>query len=81
MDAKRDFTVRTTITRGEYYEINGLNIWDYEWKLTGERLLVEDDGSERKSSHYIVEISANGNSAKFVADEYSNGVYKIYHKY
>lgn len=81
MDTKRDFTVSTTITRGEYYEINGLNIWDYEWKLTGERLLVEDDGSGRKSSHYIVEISGNGNSAKFVADEYSNSVYRIYHRY
>ena len=75
------FSASATITDGERYEINGLNIWDHQWKSTGERISVYDAVTGSKSSQSVNEIIFGNKSAKFVAHEVSNGLWKVYHEY
>ncbi len=76
-----NFTASATVIDGERYEINGLNIWDHQWKSTGERIHISDATSGRESSQLVKEIISGDKSVKFVADEVSNGVWKVYHEY
>lgn len=80
MNTSHDFTSSTSITDGEPYEIDGLNIWDHEWKNTGERAIIADT-SGRKVSVFVYEISADGKIVPFAVNEVSNGVFIVYHNY
>ena len=45
-----------TISDGEKYEINGLNIWDYNWDKTGETVVVKDPLYEQSYSMNVYVI-------------------------
>lgn len=70
-----------TITDGEHYEINGLNIWDYAWEQTGQRLEIKDPIYSQSYSFNIYEINNHNITARFAAGEYSNNVWGIFHEY
>jgi hypothetical protein len=80
MNTSNEFTSSATIMEGEHYTIDGLNIWDYQWKKTGEKVLVTDMNG-RKASLPINEICANGKLVQFAINEVSNGVFIVHHKY
>ena len=67
-----------TITDGQRYEINGLNIWDHKWTGTGRKAIVKDPlyGKERRFWEY--EIRSGETVARFAAGEFSNLVWGIY---
>lgn len=70
----------TTITDGERFEINGLNIWDHNWKNTGERIQIKDPLYGQEHSFLVYEITTEQISAIFAAGEFSNCVWGIYGK-
>jgi hypothetical protein len=67
-----------TISDGEKYEINGINIWKYKWVETGEKINIKDP---LYGQHYNFTIYKIGNpeiNIEFAAGEFSNCVWGIY---
>lgn len=56
----------------------GVNIFDYQWKTTGQRVTVRDPlyGQEYKFPVYTAVI--NGETHEFVAGEFSNCVWGFF---
>ena len=69
-----------TITDGERFEINGLNIWNNDWKNTGERIQIKDPIYGQDYTFTVYEIRNEQTSATFAAGEFSNCVWGIYVK-
>ena len=67
-----------TAIDGENFEINGLNIWDYEWKSVNEKVIVKDPLYNNSHTIDVYEIEADGLQIKFAAGEFSNLVWGIY---
>ena len=71
---------KATIRDRERFEINGLNIWDFEWHYTGETIHVNDPLYNQLYSMNVFEINGQGNKVIFSAGEFSNCVWGIYTK-
>lgn len=67
-----------TIADGVKFKINGLNIWDFHWKDTGEKIDIKDPLYGKSYSFPIYEINDSNIKVIFAAGEFSNGVYGIY---
>jgi len=59
-----------TVSDGEEYKINGINIWDFKWEETGEKIMIKDPIYGKFYSFDIL----------FAAGEFSNCVWGIYLK-
>ncbi len=73
------FTASATVIESETYEINGLNIWDREWKQTGQRVSINHNGQSVLLPVY--EVASKGKVTRFVAFELSNNVWRVDHPY
>ncbi len=69
---------KTIIPPGERYEIHGLNIWDYDWKFTGQSINVIDPLYKKPYLFQIFEIKEGDLTVRFAAGEFSNSIYGIY---
>lgn len=67
-----------TLTDGEPFEINGLSIWNCEWKGTGEHIQIKDPLYGQDYSYAVYEITNGQTSVTFAAGEFSNCVWGIY---
>ena len=67
-----------TIVDSESFAIDGLNIWDYEWKDTGQKVDIQDPLYNQNYTLPIYEITDNTMTAKFAAGEFSNLIWGIY---
>ena len=54
------------------------NIWNKEWKNTGEKINVKDPLYNQNYTFEIYEINDNGKTIKFSAGEFSNNIWGIY---
>jgi len=68
----------STITDGQNFEINGLNIWDYRWTSTGRIAEIRDPRYGRERSLPEYEVSSGDTIARFAADEFSNLIWGIF---
>jgi len=69
-----------TLVDSERFEINGMNIWDSDWKNTGESIQIKDPLYGQHYTFTVYEIMNEQSSAKFAAGEFSNCVWGIYLK-
>lgn len=69
-----------TITDGEPFEINGLNIWNNDWKNTGKCIQIKDPLYGQDYTFPVYEINNGQTSATFATGEFSNCVWGIYLK-
>jgi len=69
-----------TLVDGERFEINGMNIWNSEWKNTGERIQIKDPLYGKDYTFTVYEIMNEEASITFAAGEFSNCVWGIYVK-
>jgi hypothetical protein len=76
-----DWNYVATIFDGEKFEIQGLNIWDFEWKSTDEKINIKDPLFGKNYSFDIYKIQTIANEIVFAAGEFSNNVWGIYLKY
>ena len=67
-----------TIIDGEKFEINGLNIWDFQWYQTGERITINDHLYGQNHMMHVFEIRKEKIVVRFAAGEFSNCVWGIY---
>lgn len=67
-----------TITDGEPYFIDNINIWSENWKLTGEKIQIKHPTNNKYYRFDVYEINSNGKIIKFSAGEFSNNVWGIY---
>lgn len=67
-----------TILDGERYEINGVNIWECEWKRTGESVEVKDPQYGQTFYMSVYQIHTGAFIVTFAAGEFSNCVWGIY---
>ena len=67
-----------TIVDGDKFEINGLNIWDYKWAITGEKISVKDPLYGKQYAFNVFEIENKNKKISFAAGEFSNCVWGIY---
>lgn len=74
-----NFNRNAVITDGQRFEINGLNIWEYRWLSTGEKIEVKDPTYGRKYTFTVYEISTDNRVVTFAAGEYSNSIWGIYY--
>ena len=63
---------------GNLFRINGLNIWDYDWKNTGETISIKDPLYNQPYTLNVYEIKNNERTARFAAGEFSNLIWGIY---
>lgn len=61
-----------------FSDLFGVNVFDYEWHDTGEKIVLEDPHYEQKRSLKIYEITIDGEVKKFATCEFSNSVYGFY---
>jgi hypothetical protein len=69
-----------TLVDGERFEINGCNIWESEWKDTGEQIRIKDPLYGRVFTFTVYQIINEQTTVKFAAGEFSNCVWGIYLK-
>jgi hypothetical protein len=75
---KGRWTHAATITEREPFFLEGLNIWDYKWRGTGERVAINDPLYNQPYSFQVYDISGENAKASFAAGEFSNGIWGIY---
>jgi hypothetical protein len=59
-------------------ELFGVNIFDYQWKSTGERITVKDPVYQQEYVISVFEVTINDTIHVFAAGEFSNGVWGFY---
>lgn len=69
---------KSVIIDGEDFLINGLNIWEHKWELTGKKVVVKDPKYKKLFNVDIFKIQFNQIQAEFAAVEFSNCVWGIY---
>jgi hypothetical protein len=69
-----------TIFDNEKFLLNGVNICNFEWKLTNKTVNVKDPIYNQSFIFNIYKIQIENEEIEFVAGEYSNCVYGIYLK-
>ena len=67
-----------TIVDYEKFEINGINIWDFKWEATDEKIKIKDPLYGQFYTFNVFKIQNKDIEILFVAGEFSNGVYGIY---
>lgn len=65
-----------SISENEPYFIQNINIWDKEWRNTGEKLIISIHNKIYSFPIFVIE--ENGLKIKFSATEISNNVWSIY---
>lgn len=69
-----------TISDGESFEIDGINIWNKEWKSTGEKTTVKDPIYKQDHLISVYNIIVNNKTIEFAAGEFSNEIFGIYQR-
>lgn len=67
-----------TITFNEPFEIEGLNIWNYKWVDTGNKINLKDPIYFQDYCFSIFNVNTKKNNVFFAAGEFSNCVWGIY---
>jgi len=67
-----------TCTDGDCILFGGINLFDYEWNDTGERIKIKDPQYKRTYLTHIYSICVNEKIIKFAAEEFSNCVWGIF---
>lgn len=60
--------------------IFGVNIFDYQWHHTGEKVIVTDCVYHQRHVFNVYTVHLNGRVRTFAAGEFSNGVWGFYTK-
>jgi hypothetical protein len=68
----------TTIPDGEKFKIKGINIWQCEWKPTGEKIDVLDPLYGKSHKIEVFEICMYNVIIRFAAGEFSCCMWGIY---
>ena len=69
-----------TIVDGEEYKINGINIWDFKWEVTGEKIKIKDPLYGQSYTFNVFKIQNDNIEILFAAGEFSNCIWGIYLK-
>lgn len=69
-----------TIVDSEPFELNGLNIWDFQWERTGNYIKIKDPNYGQEYSFSVYKIVSDKIEIQFAAGEYSNCIWGIYLK-
>ena len=56
----------------------GVNIFDYDWRRTGETASVVDPHYGQPRRFHVYEVEINGQLLRFAAGEFSNGVWGFF---
>ena len=77
---KTGWRFEKTVSDGEEYKINGINIWDFKWEETGEKIKIKDPIYSKFYSFDVYKIHNDNVYVLFAAGEFSNCVWGIYLK-
>lgn len=69
-----------TVSDGEEYKIDGINIWDFKWEETGEKIKIKDPIYSKFYSFDVYKIKNDNVNVLFAAGEFSNCVWGIYRR-
>ena len=78
---KEIWQFKKTIVDSEPYYIDNLNIWEFEWKNTGETIQIQDPLYKQNYSFNVYEINSGNKTTRFSDGEFSNLIYGIYEPY
>ncbi len=67
-----------SVADGEEFHINGLNLWEHEWKPLYNSIHVKDPLYGEDHTMYVYEITDGTVTVLFAAGEFSNTVWGIY---
>jgi len=77
MKQKIKWKYETTATDGNC-QLFGVCVFHYEWNFTGEKVVVVDPLYKKKHEFQVYTIRIDGITKKFVAGEFSNGIWGFY---
>lgn len=69
-----------TVFDGDKFELDGLNVWDYDWISKKQRISVKDPLYGQKHNMIVYEIRQGDKVVEFAAGEFSNCVWGFYQK-
>ncbi|WP_163322600.1 hypothetical protein [Draconibacterium mangrovi] len=69
-----------TVPDGFKFKIKKLNVWDYDWIATNQRVIVKDPLYGQEYCMTIYEIHHNEKVIEFAAGEFSNCMWGFYQK-
>lgn len=72
------WTFITSGTELQPVRIDGVNVWEHEWTQTGQSADVKDPRHGEQFTFAIWSISTAKKSIRFVAGEFSNGIWGFY---
>ena len=75
-----NWTPIKTITDGEKYEINGINIWNHKWIDTEKKINLKDPLYGKKHNFDIYRIENSNVNIEFAVCEFSNCILGISEK-
>jgi hypothetical protein len=78
MNITTDWKYIKAITDGEPFFINGIGIWENEWKDTGKSIHILDPIYQQPYTLPIYEITNEDSTITFATTELSNCVWGIY---
>lgn len=76
MDAQWKYIA--TIFDGEKFEIRGVNIWDFKWQTTEEKIKIKDPLYGQSYFFNVYKIESLNTEILFAAGEFSNSVWGIF---
>jgi len=77
MNVNTDWKFIKVIASGEPFFINGIGIWEHNWKDTDQTILILDPIYQRPYTMPIYEV-VEGRMIMFATTEFSNGMWGIY---
>jgi hypothetical protein len=81
MEDSNYWNCSATIMESKKYYIDGLNIWEHQWKSTREYFLKKDPVRQINDKVTVYEIKNEGKLIRFGAKEVSRDTYLIYTHY
>jgi hypothetical protein len=63
---------------GQKFDIEGINVWDYQWVPQGKKADVKDPLYHQDFHFSVYEISAASKKIVFAAGEFSNSMWGFY---
>lgn len=78
MNVNTDWKCIKIITDGEPFFIDGLGIWEHEWRGTDQSVYILDSLYQQPYTLPIYEISIEDKTITFAITEFSNCVWGVY---
>jgi hypothetical protein len=78
VNSESQWSFAGAVPDGEPFNIEGINVWQYPWEDTSERVQVKDPHYHQDFTFRIYRVAAPAGTISFAAGEFSNCIWGFY---